>query len=93
MSISRDDVYFKGRLLLLTRRKGFFLGFAIFWIVAVGTLAVSNKLFGLVLFSIIDIEQPTDSFPIVVTTAFVAQLLLTIGLSVITTRTLLLRFP
>lgn len=75
------------------RSKGFLLGATIFSILAVGTFVLFNKLIGLVVFSIIDLEQASGSNLPVLLTGFAILALTTIALPSIATRVLLLRFP
>ncbi|MCY4129168.1 MAG: hypothetical protein OXG15_08010 [Gammaproteobacteria bacterium] len=78
----------------MSRRRGLFVGTTVFSILAVGTFVFLNKLIGLIVFSIIDLEQGSDSnISAVLIASFVVLVLATITLPTLGTHILLRKFP
>lgn len=75
------------------RSKGLLFGATIFSILAVGTFVVFNKLIGLVVFSVIDLEQSSGSTLPVLSTGVAILVLTTIALPSVATRVVLRRYP
>ena len=73
----------------LSRRRGFVLGLAVFFISAAGTFAALDGLFVFILFDVSGLELGSDGFTTLVFAGGVTLLILTIAVPIFTTRVVL----